>query len=309
MSETHWIPGLVVLSVALVGAAVYLLVLRKQRMAPPDPLADATERAEALLAQLREHEAERHQLEPGAWQAERDRLERAAADALRARDGLRNTPSAPSEAAAPASTPPAPPGSVFARHPQLVGAAWGGAVVVFFGALGLWLAQEQKPREAGEQATGTAGRPGSTGPTEDDDAQFASLLARVEESPGEDLALTSEVVRELIRRSQFDQAAALNDRSLSIDPFRPETRIHRAFLRAIRGERPAALEELRRMADLWPDGTEALLFSGMLHLQAQEGRAALRDFEGYIAESPPNLVPPQLRQGVAELRRQVSGQP
>jgi len=308
MSETHWIPGLVVLSVALVAAALYLLVLRKQRAAPADPLADATERAEALLAQLREHEAERHQQEADAWQAERDRLERAAADALRARDGLRNAASAPA-AAALASASPAPRGSFFARHPQLVGAAWGGAVVVFFGALGLWLAQEQKPREAGEQATGTAGRPGSTGPTEDDDAQFASLLARVEESPGEDLALTSEVVRELIRRSQFDQAAALNDRSLSIDPFRPETRIHRAFLRAIRGERPAALEELRRMADLWPDGTEALLFSGMLHLQAQEGRAALRDFEGYIAESPPNLVPPQLRQGVAELRRQVSGQP
>src|SRR5262249_4247207 len=258
---------------------------------------------------LREHEAERHQLEPGAWQAERDRLERAAPDARRARDGLRTPPSAPSEAAAPASTPPAPPGSAFARHPQLVGAAWGGAVVVFFGALGLWLARDQKPREAGEEATGTAGRPGATVPAQGEGGAVTSLLARVQESPGEDLALTSEVVRELIRRSQFDQAAALNDRALSIDPFRPETRVHRAFLRALRGERPAALEELQRVADRWPDGTEALLFSGMLHLQAQEGRAALRDFEGYIAESPPNLVPPQLRQGVAELRRQVSGQP
>jgi len=307
MSESHWIPGLVVLSVALVAAAVYLLFLRKQRVAPADPVADATERAEALLAQLREHDAERHQLEPGAWQAERDRLERAAADALRARDGLHNAPPA-SGAAPPANTAPPPRGSFFARHPQLVGAAWGGAVVIFFGALGLWLAQEQKPREAREQATGTAGRPGSAGPAQDDDAQFASLLARVQESPGEDLALTSEVVRELIRRSEFDQARALNDRALSIDPFRPETRVHRAFLLANRGERTAGLEELRRVADLWPDGTEALLLSGMLHLQAQEGREALRDFEGYIAESPPNLVPPQLVQGVAELRRQVSGQ-
>ena len=306
MSESHWIPGLVVLSVALVAAAVYLLLRRAQRLASPDPLADATERAEALLAQLREHNAERHQLDPEAWQAEHDRLERTAADALRARDGLRASPAV--RVSAPTAAP-APSDGFFARHPQLVGAAWGGAVVVFFGALGLWLAQEQKPREAGEQATGTAGRPGSSGPAQEDDAQFTSLLARVQESPGEDLALTSEVVRELIRRSEFDQAAALNDRSLSIDPFRPETRVHRAFLRAIRADRAGGLEELRRLADLWPDGTEALLFSGMLHLQAQEGREALKDFEGYIAESPPSLVPPQLRQGVADLRRQVTGQP
>jgi tetratricopeptide (TPR) repeat protein len=306
MNESHWLPGLVVLSLALVAAAVYLLLRRAQRLAPAEPLADATERAEALLAQLREHDAERHQLDPEAWQAEHDRLERAAADALRARDRLKVAPAVP--ASAPATTP-APVGGFFARHPQLVGATWGGAVVVFFGALGLWLAQEQKPREAGEQATGTAGRPGTSGPAQDDDAQFTSLLARVQESPGEDLTLTSEVVRELIRRSEFDQAAAVNDRSLSIDPFRPETRVHRAFLLAIRGDRAAGLQELRRLADLWPDGTEALLFSGMLHLQAQEGREALQDFEGYIAESPPSLVPLQLRQGVAELRRQVSGQP
>jgi tetratricopeptide (TPR) repeat protein len=306
MTESHWIPGLVVLSLALLAAAAYLLLLRKQRVVPADPLADATERAEALLAQLREHAAERHQLEPVAWQAEQDRLERAAADALRARDGLRTAP--------PASPPPSAPVAragqgFFTRHPQLVGAAWGGAVVIFFGALGLWLAADQKPREAGQEATGTAGRPGATAPAQEEDPRFAPLLARVQEAPGEDLALTSEVVRELIRRSDFDQARALNDRALSIDPFRPETRVHRGFLQAVQGQRAAGLEELRRVANTWPGGSEGLLFSGMLHLQAEEGREALRDFEGYIAETPPSLVPPQLRQGVAELRRQVQARP
>ena len=104
---------------------------------------------------------------PAAWQAEHDRLERAAADAMRARDGVaegageagregrRNGASAPAA--------PAAPTGFFGRHPQLVGAAWGGAVVVFFGALGLWLSQDQKPREAGETATGTVGRGESGG--------------------------------------------------------------------------------------------------------------------------------------------------
>jgi hypothetical protein len=307
MTDSHWIPGLVVLSTALLAAAVYLLLLRKQRAVAADPLADATERAEALLSQLREHAAERHQLEPAAWQAGARSPGAEAADALRARDGLRTSPMPPLPSSAPAARAGQ---SFFTRHPQLLGAAWGGAVVVFFGALGLWLSTDQKPREAGEEATGTAGRPGSAAPArEDADPQFASLLARVQEAAGEDLALTSEVVRELIRRSEFDQARALNDRSLSIDPFRPETRVHRGFLQAVQGKRTAGLEELRRVANTWPGGTEGLLFSGMLHLQADEGREALHDFEGYLAEAPPNLVPPQLRQGVAELRRQVQARP
>ena len=187
MTESHWIPGIVVLSIGLIGGALYLLFGRKPAAAgPTDRMSDAQRRVDSLLAQLREHEAEKHQLSPDDWKVEHTRLEQAAADAMRARDEVANIPprtgagKGKKGAPAPEPTPTAPTG-FFGRHPQLVGAAWGAAVVVFFGALGLWLSQDQKPREAGEPATGTVGRgaPGS----EADDGDFQACLLYTSPSP------------------------------------------------------------------------------------------------------------------------------
>jgi tetratricopeptide (TPR) repeat protein len=313
VTESQWIPGIVVLSIGLIGGALYLLFGRKPAAAgPADRMSDAQRRVDSLLAQLREHEAEKHQLSSDDWKAEHTRLEQAAADAMRARDEVANVPlrtgAGKGKKGAPAPEPtPAAPTGFFGRHPQLVGAAWGAAVVVFFGALGLWLSQDQKPREAGETATGTVGRggPGS----EADDGDFQAALSRAKDNPGADLTLTGEVIRELISRSDFQQALELNERALASDPFRTELRVIRAFLKVVQGEKQAGMAELARLADLYPDGTSALIFRGMVHMQAKEPREALKDFEGYLAVTPPQNVPPQLRAGVAQLRQQVSGTP
>jgi tetratricopeptide (TPR) repeat protein len=314
VSESHWIPGIVVLSLGLIAGALYLFFGRKSAAATgTDRVSDAQRRVDSLLAQLREHQAEKHQMAPGAWQQELDRLERAAADAMRARDEVSKAPEGAGggkgKKGEPAPAPAAPTG-LFGRHPQLVGAAWGAGVVIFFGALGLWLSQEQKPRGEGEGVTGTVGRagPGASG-AQGDDRDFQSALARVQADPGGDLGLSAEVIRELITRSDFQQAQDLNERALGADPFRTELRVHRAFLRVVRGEREAGMAELSRLADLYPDGNAALIFRGMFHMQEQRPREALKDFEGYLAVTPPQDVPPQLRAGVAQLRQQVTGQP
>ena len=315
MTESHWIPGIVVLSLGLIAGALYLFFGRKPAAAAAasaDQARDAQRRVDSLLAQLREHQAEKHQLDPAAWQQEHDRLERAAADAMRARDHVAKAPetAASGKTGGAKTPPPAPPSGFFGRHPQLVGAAWGAAVVVFFGALGLWLSQEQKPRGQGETATGTVGRGEAAGPgAEAEDRDFQAALARVRDNPGADLALASEVIRELIGRSDFQQALDLNERALAADPFRTDLRIHRAFLKVVQGQKEAGMAELARLADLYPDGASALIFRGMIHMQAQEPREALREFEGYLAVTPPQNVPPQLRAGVAQLRQQVSGAP
>lgn len=313
MTENHWIPGIVVLSLGLIAGALYLLFGRKPAATgSADRMSDAQRRVDSLLAQLREHQAEQHQLDPAAWAAERDRLERAAADAMRARDAAEQATGA---GAAGAPSPSPSPGSAaptgfFGRHPQLVGAAWGAGVVVFFGALGLWLSQDQKPRGENDTATGTVGRgaSGATG-TEVEDREFQAALARTKDNPGADLTLTAEVVRELIGRSDFQQAVQLNERALGVDPFRTELRMHRAFLQVVQGQKEEGMAELGRIADLYPDGSSALIFRGMVHLQARETRAALADFEGYLAVTPPQNVPPQMRASVAQLRQQVSGAP
>ena len=190
MTESHWIPGIVVLSLGLIAGALYLLFGRKPGAAgPTDLVSDAQRRVDSLLAQLREHESEKHQLDSAAWQAEHDRLEQAAAAAMRARDELAKAPEKTStgrgkKPAASAPAAPAVPSGFFGRHPQLVGAAWGAAVVVFFGALGLWLSQDQKPREAGETATGTVGRGGDGAGAEGEDRDFQAALSRTRDNPG-----------------------------------------------------------------------------------------------------------------------------
>ncbi|HEY1416522.1 MAG TPA: hypothetical protein VGF41_01415 [Myxococcaceae bacterium] len=312
MTESHWIPGIVVLSLGLIAGALYLLLGRKSAAAAPaDQESDAQRRVDSLLSQLREHQGEQHQMDPTAWEAERDRLERAAADAMRARDALEKQPETAAGKGKKGAAPAAPaPQGFFGRHPQLVGAAWGAGVVVFFGALGLWLSQEQKPRGEGDTATGTVGR-GETaaGPAAEDDRDFQTALARVKANPGADLILTGEVIRELIGRNDFQQAQDLNERALGADPFRTELRVHRAFLRVVEGDKQAGMAELGRLADLYPEGNSALLFRGMVHMQEQQPKEALADFEGYLATTPPQNVPPQLRAGIAQLRQQVGGTP
>jgi len=310
VSETHWIPGIVVLSLGLIAGALYLFFGRRTAAsAPADRVSDAQRRVDSLLSQLREHQAEKHQQETAAWQQEHDRLERAAADAMRARDDVTRPPEAAGKGKK-AEPAPAPSGFL-GRHPQLLGAAWGAGVVVFFGALGLWLSQEQKPRAEGDTATGTVGRgtAQSGQGTEGDDRDFQTALARTRNNPGGDLALTGEVVRELISRSDFQQAQEINERALSVDPFRTDLRIHRAFLQVVQGQRESGMAELGRIADLYPDGSSALIFRGMVHMQEQQPKEALEEFEGYLAVTPPQDVPAQLRAGVAQLRRQVMGAP
>ena len=311
MTDSHWIPGLVVLSLGLIAGALYLFLGRRSATsAPADRVSDAQRRVDSLLAQLREHQAEKHQLEPAAWQQENDRLERAAADAMRARDEVTQAPEKPSGGKGRKAEPARAPSGFFGRHPQLVGAAWGAGVVVFFGALGLWLSQDQKPRREGDTATGTAGRASPAEPgAEGDDRDFQTALARTRNNPGGDLALTAEVIRELISRSDFQQAQELNERALAADPFRTELRVHRAFLTVVQGQREAGMAELGRIADLYPDGSSALIFRGMIHMQEQQPKEALQDFEGYLAVTPAQNVPPQLRAGVAQLRRQVTAAP
>lgn len=314
MTESHWIPGIVVLSLGLIAGALYLFFGRKAAAAPAaDRLSDAQRRVDSLLAQLREHQAEKHQMGQAAWQDEQDRLERAAADAMRARDQVVKAPEKAGGGKGKSAEPsavPAPPRGFFGRRPQLVGAAWGAGVVIFFGALGLWLSQEQKPRGEGDVATGTVGRGGPAVPgPEADDRDFLAALARTRADPGGDLALTGEVIRELIARSDFKEAQELNERALAADPFRTDLRVHRAFLNVVHGQREAGMAELSRLADLYPDGNSALIFRGMVHMQEQQPREALQDFEGYLAVTPPQNVPPQLRAGVAQLRRQVTGAP
>jgi tetratricopeptide (TPR) repeat protein len=314
VTHTDWLPGIVVLSIGLVAALTVLLIGRRRapvrtpaeerRATGTEAAAEAGRRATRLLDQLRELEVDRHQLSPEAYAAERSRLEGLAANALRMQDEA-SSKAVPRKRSEP-SPVPAPRG-FFSRHPQLQGAFWGAGVVVFFGALALWLSREAQPRREGEGATGTAGRGEASTPPQEDPA-FAAALARVRENPAE-VDTSARVVHELIRREDFDEARELTDRSLGIDPFFPEARVHRAFLRAAAGDESGAAEELEHVTGLYPSAHEGLVFLGMLRMRAGNNRAALDAFDRFLAEAPPQETPPEMRAAIAALRQQLGGKP
>jgi tetratricopeptide (TPR) repeat protein len=314
VTHTDWVPGIVVVAVGLV-AALLVLVLGRRRVAPgggPEArragaVAAAEEaelRSARLLEQLRELEADRHQLTPEAYLAESARLEGLAADALRARDAARSSGPKPRTAPPAAAT-----SGFFGRHPQLAGAFWGAGIAIFFGALALWLTHDAAPRSQGDGLTGTAGRGEATAPQPpSEDPAFAAALARVRDDPA-DVETSAHVVHELIRRQEYDEAKTLTERSLGVDPFQSEARVHRAFLLAVAGDTPAAEKELEHLGVLYPKAYEALLFLGLIRMRSGDNAGAVEAFDRFLAEAPADEQAPQMRAALTALRQQLKAKP
>lgn len=317
--ETNWIPGLIALAISLICGVAYLLIQRSKGSAPatPEPQRDGVRddlerRAQSLIEQLKELVADKHNLSAERFEAEKSRLEREAAAALRARDEYRQKKKPGKQggktAPAPGEAAPAPaPTGFAARNPQLVGALWGAGIVVFFGALGYLLVSEQRPREEGMEASGRvppSSTPGQQQMPPQVDAQFAEAQERLRNDPT-DLEAAGFVGHEMIRNRQLDEAEKITRRSLAVDPFHIESRVHLGVLNAIRGDVAQAEKELLELADTWPGAQEALLFLGFINLQTGNQGKALEYFERFSVEVPSEHQPPGLDAAIAQLRSQV----
>jgi tetratricopeptide (TPR) repeat protein len=303
LSETNWIPGIAVLALALAAAAAFVLSLRRKREAPAaqvEGIADLEDKARRLLDQLRELNLDRHQLTDEQFAQEKQRLELAAASALRQTDEL--VAKGSRKATAKPQSPKTAPTGLLSRHPQLKGALWGGGVVLFFVAIGLFLSQEQKPRGEGREMTGKA--PGGSEAVREESPELKAAWGRLQQNPSDPDAAVS-VAHLLINEQDWAQASQLTERAAGMDPFHTENRIHRAFLKAVQGNNQQALSELEHLFETYPDAYEALLFHGAVALQAGNPRGALASFERYSIEAPANEQPPMLQQGIAMLRKQL----
>lgn len=312
---TNWLPGIIVLAVAFVAAAAWLLFQRSRgTLAKPEPrdgvLDDLTQRAQSLIDQLRALEAEKHNLGAEQYAAEKSRLEREAASALRSKDEHLKRKASGEDARSKAPQAPVATGWG-ARNPQLVGALWGAGIMLFFGGLGYLLVSEQQPRAEGQEATGRM-PPGAAaqqgdgmgGQPESPDMQEARARLQANAGDVESAALLS---HELIRRQEFEEAAKVAAKGLAADPFHVELRVHRGVLRATRGDLDGAEAELTELVDTWPDAQEALIFLGSLALRRGDKAKALEHFERFSVEVPRNMQPPQLGPAIAQLRAEVNG--
>ncbi|MBM7117439.1 tetratricopeptide repeat protein [Archangium primigenium] len=303
---TNWTPGLIVLAVGFVAAALFLLSQRRKgaEAAPRSGALDDLERRyQSLIEQLKELAAEKHTLPAERYEAERSRLEREAALALRARDEqLKKGADVP----APVARPQAP-GFL---PPQLKGALWGGGTVLFFGVLGYTLVSEQHARGENEAATGrtppgmAANGPAGAPAAPSGDSELEQTMQRLRDNPG-DLDAASLLSHELIRRQMYEEAERVTLRGLAVDPFHVELRVHQSVLRAVRGDEAGAEAELTRLADTYPDAQEGLLFMGALAMKQGDKAKALDAFERFAVEVPSNLHPPPLLAAIQQLRGEL----
>lgn len=311
---TNWWPGIIVLAVAFVAAAAWLLFQRSRgalvKNEPRDGvLDDLTQRAQSLIDQLRALEADKHNLGAEQFAAEKSRLEREAAAALRAKD--EHLQRKASDEGARTKTREAPVATGWgARHPQLVGALWGAGIVLFFGGLGYLVVSEQQPRTDGREATGRvppgAPQQGNSTGEQQESPDMQEARARLQSNPG-DVEAAALLSHELIRRQDFDEAAKVTAKGLAADPFNVEMRVHRGVLRAAKGDLEGAEAELTELVDTWPDAQEALIFLGSLALRRGDKAKALEHFERFSVEVPRNMQPPQLGAAIAQLRADISG--
>jgi hypothetical protein len=314
MSHTNWTPGLVVLLVGMVIGVVYVLLMRRrsgpfEAVAADDRIADLDTRYRSLISQLKELAADQHLFSAEKFAAEKLRLETEAAAVLRQKDEHRGVKHEQLKADARAAKQQAAQAEAaktfFGRNPALKGAAWTLLLVAFFGGLGILLSQEAKERPQGgpgQMAGPMQQRPEEKAP---EDIEFERLIARLQKEP-DNVDLLAQVTHELILRQDMQNAVHLTMQGTSIDPFHVETRIHRALLDGSQGQPGAAVAELEKIASLYPNSSEALLYVGVLSQQMGNTAKAVQALEKYAAETPPSEQPPMLREGIEALKRRMS---
>ncbi len=284
MNETAWAPALVVLAAALVVGGAIALRTRGGRALPTPSRTrrdDLLRQKDAAYALIREHRATRDAQEPAAFLDELHRLEREAADVLRALD------------ATAAESEPAP--SVPASSPGIRAAQWVGAAV-FFAALAFVLQTYTRERTDGGSLTGGNA---TTEAEVREQAALEALRAAVEANPT-DIAARNRLGHALLNRQEVMEAYQQADAVVAIDPEDPEARTHQAVALVAMGDPRLAAGVLDRVLQASPVFAEALGWRGALHYQAGELTEAADVWERAITADP--TLTPTLRPLVEEAR-------
>lgn len=305
-AATNWLPGLMVLGAGAAVALAYLFGSKRlQSDAPrPESLDDLDARYQSLLGELRQHVANKHLVPAAEFEREKTRLELAAAEVLRTRDGKRHEDvkkQARAEKAAAAEP------TLASKNPALMGALLGGAAVAFFALLGWQLTQSatEKPEGMGGMGQGPIDR--GPGPMQQPkaDPKLEALAGRVQAHP-DDLDALADLSMHLIRRQAFGEARPLIDRATLLDPFHAKARVGRAVFRALDGDLKGAMTDLENLASRYPEAYDARMFAGMLAMEDNDQRRALMNLEAYVSLAPPDEQPPMMRMAVGQLKQQLA---
>ncbi|MEJ2086439.1 MAG: tetratricopeptide repeat protein [Acidobacteriota bacterium] len=293
MTDSTWVPGLVVLIAGLAAGLLLGWRLRRQRAAQSqvnDPdlelaLSDLEERRNDLYRRL--HSAEEDHL----GQAEREALETAAARTLREIDRLRPQMSRSARKAGgakasshrkepdrDASAPPQP-----RARPALAGFASGALLMAVIAVLIYWAFRDAQPKP--DPMTGVGAMSTSDDPHGNEGPMSAEVMARVETLRGRiqadpnDWMAKKELALTLMSSGQFFEAFELSDEILGTFPEDPDALLVQGVVRLTMGQNDTAVNLLDRVLAQHPDHLQALLYRGLALYQAGEIERAVDSWE------------------------------
>lgn len=293
---TDWLPPLLVLGIGLLaGAFLAWKLARGKRAAAATPAVrgDAVEirdlrvQREQVLSQLRELDDTAGKRSPEELARDRYALELQAAAVLRDLDSAERA----ALAAAPAPAAPAAAQAV-PRSSALVGALWGGGVVLFGAILFFVLQSNSGQRAAGGSVTGngaTVMGPGAGAPAmqQDDqpDPELLQAMARAEASP-QDIEAQLDLAQALLYRDRLIDVFQVVQKVNAIQPETPRALTYEAVVRQAMGLPDMALQMLDKAVAKEPQLAEAWVRRGLVAFDLEKYDVAVQSWEKALELRP-----------------------
>lgn len=301
MMDSSWLPSLVVLGVGIAAGLILAFKLRASGVGRTKELEDRD-----LDLEVRDLERRRDDLydrlrgrKGDIDDAERQRLEEAAARTLRELDltreklpgGKDKTARGKSPVAEKAREgvgdrpePAAPTGSVIGRHPLLSGFLLGGSLAAIVGLLIYWAVRDAGPRpgmtQPPPQAATSEEDPHGTGGELSPEAmaRIDELQNRLTADPN-DLSATKELALILLSESRFFDAYRVSERVLQLQPGDPDGLYVQGVVKLSMGQYEDALEDLDTVLAQYPDHLQALIYRGLAQQQSGDIGQAIDTWE------------------------------
>lgn len=313
-----YIPAIVTVLTAL-GAGVALVL--RSRTTPAfdhEQAADLLARREGLYAQLRELDDTRDRMDPPLYAKERERLVGEAAGVLAMIEAGAGSLAQAATITTAGSTGEQTPtqgdaastrNTFSSRHPQLVGALWGAAIVGFGLLLYNGLQGYSGRRVEGQGLTGgqalnrkdiqtgaqmdaqAAAMDAQQGPQLPAGAQaeLDALAAAVAADPT-DLEAKNRLAHALISLDMVMEAWKLSEEVVAIEQQNPEARVHQAVMLLEIGDVPMAAKVLDKVIAGHPSQAEALGYRGAIYVQDGDKANAVATWEAAKVADPTQSV-------------------
>lgn len=276
--NTDWASALAILAAGLVLGALFVYFFARRRAAAPPAdleLKDLEARRDALVEQLRT------EIAPD----ERARLERDAAQVLRAIDGkkarLQPAP-APQSAAAPVNP----------RKAAMIGFAWGVGSVLFLGGLWYFVTRTAKPREQDNAAAMQRAVP--------QDAMLAQLEESIRQNP-DNLEARITLAQAYLERDNLMGVFEQTQYVLSKAPNHPRGLTYQALVRMAMGQGSEAQQMLLQATKTDPTLIDAWVALAWVHVQNGKTKEAEAAMQEAMRQRPDEK--PRLEQVLAEMKQ------